>query len=98
VNVYPFIEAENAGSGNVKRACELLQVSRAAYYSHRTSGPSTRDRTDATLTEKIVEVHEESHGTYGTPRIHAELADQGHRHSRKRCVGRTGTDDDAIEW
>jgi hypothetical protein len=30
VNVYPFIEAENAGSGNVKRACELLQVSRAA--------------------------------------------------------------------
>ena len=86
MNVYPFIEAENAGSGNVKRACELLQVSRAAYYSHRTTGPSARARVDAALTEKIIEVHDESNGTYGTPRIHAELADQGHRHSRKRIA------------
>jgi len=87
VNVYPFIEAENArDSGNVKRACELLKVSRAAYYTHRTAGPSARVRVDATLTEKIIEVHDESNGTYGTPRIHAELADQGHRHSRKRIA------------
>ncbi len=43
---YPFIEAEKAGRRNVKRACELLKVSRAAYYaaahrasaSHRGSG------------------------------------------------------------
>ena len=47
MNVYPFIEAENAGSGNVKRACELLQVSRAAYYARRTAGPSARDHIDA---------------------------------------------------
>ena len=86
MNVYPFIEAENAGSGNVKRACELLQVSRAAYYTHRTAGPSARERVDATLTEKIIEVHDESNGTYGTPRIHAELVDQGYRHSRKRIA------------
>ena len=33
MNVYPFIEAEKASSGNVKRACELLKVSRAAYYA-----------------------------------------------------------------
>lgn len=87
MNVYPFIEAENArDSGNVKRACELLKVSRAAYYTHRTAGPSARARIDATLTEKIIEVHDESNGTYGTPRIHAELVDQGHRHSRKRVA------------
>jgi hypothetical protein len=30
VNVYPFIEAERAGRRNVKRACALLKVSRAA--------------------------------------------------------------------
>ncbi|MDX8055114.1 IS3 family transposase [Lentzea sp. BCCO 10_0798] len=84
--MYPFIEAENAGSGNVKRACELLKVSRAAYYTHRATGPSTRARVDAALTEKIIEVHDGSNGTYGTPRIHAELADQGHRHSRKRVA------------
>lgn len=86
MNVYPFIEAENASSGNVKRACELLKVSRAAYYTHRTTGPSARDRVDAALTEKIIEVHDESNGTYGTPRIHAELTDQGHRYSRKRVA------------
>src|SRR6201996_1122156 len=32
VNVYPFIEAEKAQQRNVKRACELLKVSRAAFY------------------------------------------------------------------
>jgi len=35
VNCYPFIEAEKAGRRNVKRACELLKVSRAAFYAHR---------------------------------------------------------------
>ena len=30
MNVYPFIEAEKAQQRSVKRACELLEVSRAA--------------------------------------------------------------------
>jgi hypothetical protein len=34
VNLYPFIEAEKLQQRNVKRACELLEVSRAAYYTH----------------------------------------------------------------
>jgi hypothetical protein len=33
VNCYPFIEAEKAGDHNVERACELLGVSRSAYYT-----------------------------------------------------------------
>ena len=33
MNVHPFIEAEKAQQRNVKRACELLEVSRAAYYA-----------------------------------------------------------------
>lgn len=86
MNVYPFIEAENArGAGTVTRACALLKVSRAAYYTHRT-GLSQRAHEDAALTEKIIEVHEESRGTYGSPRVHAELRAQGHRHSRKRIA------------
>ena len=28
----------------------------------------------------------ESNGTYGTPRVHAELRNRGHRHSRKRVA------------
>jgi hypothetical protein len=46
VNCYPFIEAERAGRRNVARACALLKVSRAAFYSHL-SGPSQREREDA---------------------------------------------------
>jgi transposase InsO family protein len=81
--VYPFIEAERAGRRNVKRACVLLKVSRAAFYAHL-SGPSRRKREDARLTEEIRAVHEESQGRYGAPRIHAELRRRGRRHSRKR--------------
>ena len=33
MSVYPFIEAEKAQQRNVKRACELLKVSRAAFYA-----------------------------------------------------------------
>jgi transposase InsO family protein len=86
VNVYPFIEAENAGNGNVNRACALLKVSRSAYYTHRTAEPSARRRQDAELTEQIVAIHDESKGTYGTPRLHAELRARGRRHSRKRIA------------
>jgi len=85
VNVYPFIEAEKAQQHNVKRACQLLEVSRSAYYAHR-AGPSQRTVQDAGLTEQIITVHEESGGTYGAPRVHAELREQGRRHSRKRIA------------
>jgi transposase InsO family protein len=87
VNVYPFIEAENASpTGNVQRCCELLEVSRSAYYTHRAGQSSRRAQADAALTEKITRVHEQSGGTYGAPRIQAELADRGNRHSRKRIA------------
>jgi transposase InsO family protein len=85
VTVYPFIEAEKQGRRNVKRACELLKVSRAAYYQHR-AGPSGHQRADARLASQIQAVHEGSQGRYGAPRIHAELRRRGHRHSRKRIA------------
>nr|WP_157529454.1 hypothetical protein [Kibdelosporangium sp. MJ126-NF4]CEL23443.1 Mobile element protein [Kibdelosporangium sp. MJ126-NF4]CTQ96823.1 Mobile element protein [Kibdelosporangium sp. MJ126-NF4] len=47
MNVCPFIEAENtSATGNVKRACELLKLSRAANYAYRTRQPSTLARQD----------------------------------------------------
>ena len=39
MNVDPFLEAETAQQRNVKRACELLEVSRAASYAHRAGVP-----------------------------------------------------------
>jgi transposase InsO family protein len=85
VSCYPFIEAEKKGRRNVKRACALLKVSRAAFYKHL-KGPSRRDQDDAELTGEIQAVHEESKGRYGAPRVHAELRRRGHRHGRKRIA------------
>ena len=86
MNIYPFIEAEKACRRNVKRACELLKVSRAAFYQHLSGMPSPRERQDAELAGQIKAVHEESKGRYGAPRVHAELRRRGHRHSRKRVA------------
>ncbi len=86
MNCYPFIEAEKAQQRNVKRACELLKVSRAAYYAARGGQLSDRDREDAGLTAHIRAEHKRSKGRYGAPRIHAELRRQGRRHSRKRVA------------
>jgi transposase InsO family protein len=86
VNIYPFIEAEKACRRNVKRACELLKVSRAAFYQQLRGMPSPRERQDAELAGQIKAVHEESKGRYGAPRVHAELRRRGHRHSRKRVA------------
>lgn len=90
MTVYPFIEAERAAGHRVRRACQLLQVSRSAYYDNYPAAgprqPSQRQRQDATLTAAIVDVFEESKGTYGSPRVHAELAATGRAHSRKRIA------------
>ena len=69
----PFIEAEEVAGHSVKRCCELFEVSRAAFYQRRKDIPSARDVSDAELTEKIREIHAESDGTYGSPRVHEEL-------------------------
>jgi len=86
VNVYPFIEAEKQGQRNVKRACQLLGVSRSAFYAHRRGTTSQRKHEDLVLLERIRQAHQDSHGRYGAPRIHAVLARAGHRHGRKRIA------------
>ncbi len=73
----PFIEAEKAAGHNVDKACDLLKVSKSAYYQRRKGVPSARQLSDAALLEQIIAIHKESKGTYGAPRIHKELL---HRH------------------
>ncbi len=86
MRLYPFIEAEKSRQRNVKRACELLKVSRSAYYAARGDEPSDRARQDAELAARVKTVHEESKGRYGVPRVHAQLRAEGKRHSRKRVA------------
>ena len=96
MNLYPFIEAEKVQQRNVKRACQLLEVSRAAYYAQRPGTPSARQVADAALTEQIRQAHQVSKGRYGAPRLHAALRRAGHHHGRKRvarlmrCAGLRG--------
>src|SRR5664280_27361 len=86
VNVYPFIEAEKQGQGNVRRACALLRVSRAAYYAWSAVAPEDRRRRDDELLAAIKDVHRASRGTYGAPRITRALRKRGLRVSRKRVA------------
>ncbi|MFE4665698.1 IS3 family transposase [Streptomyces sp. NPDC056716] len=86
MTVHPFIEAEKRTGHSVKRACELLKVSRAAYYARRTATPGPRAVRDAELTEQITTVHARSRGTYGAPRVHAALQHDGAACGRRRVA------------
>ncbi len=66
--------------------CRVLEVSTSGYYAWLKREPSRRDRSDAPLTERIRSVHSKSRETYGSPRVHAELREEGVRVSRKRIA------------
>ncbi|WP_406053522.1 IS3 family transposase [Streptomyces sp. NBC_01077] len=86
MNVDPFTEAEKTAGHTVKRTCELLKVSRTAYYARRNGTPGPRSVRDAELTEQITAVHQQSRGTYGAPRVHAVLQREGAGCGRRRVA------------
>ena len=66
--------------------CNVLDVSRSGYYAWRKAEPSARSEENKRLTAKIVEVHEDSRRSYGSPRVHAELVAQGFEVGRNRIA------------
>jgi putative transposase len=70
----------------VATQCRVLGVSPSGYYAWRKRPPAARAQADAALTEAIRAIHARSRGTYGAPRIHAELAAQGVHIGRKRVA------------
>jgi len=70
----------------VAALCRTLGVSPSGYYAWRKRPLSPRARADVELTAQIEAVHRDSRGTYGAPRIHAELAAEGLRIGRKRVA------------
>jgi len=84
VKLDPFIEAEEAAGRSLKRCCDMFEVSRAAYYQRKKQIPSAREVSDAELVEKIRQVHDDSDGTYGSPRVHKELLVRGVACGRRR--------------
>jgi transposase InsO family protein len=67
--------------------CRVLEVAPSTYYEAISREPSVRALEDRDLLGLIVEVHEDSRGTYGAPRVHAELRmGLGVRVGRKRVA------------
>jgi putative transposase len=67
--------------------CRVLGVNRTSFHDWERRAPSDRALTDAWLTEKIKQIHRDSRGVYGAPRIHAELRlEHGIRVGRKRVA------------
>ncbi len=71
---------------NILVMCRVLDVSRSGYYAWRKRPPSEREQADQELAELIRTTHQRSRGTYGSPRIHAELKAQGRKVGRKRVA------------
>jgi len=65
----------------------VLGVSRAGYYASKKRGASKRKTRDQELKALVAEIHASFLGTYGAPRIHAELAQaHGIRVGKKRVA------------
>jgi len=66
--------------------CRVLEVSRSGYYEWLKREPSRRTVANAALLAAIQQIHADSDGTYGAPRIHAELVEQGKPASLNRVA------------
>ena len=64
----------------------VLGVSSSGFHAWCTRPVSARAQTDAALLDQIRAIHTRSRGTYGVPRVHAELAAQGVHVGRKRVT------------
>ena len=86
MNVFPFVKAEKVEQRNVAKACELLEVSRAAFYEWSKHVPSRRQLDDEALGEEIQRIYDDSRGTYGWPRVRKALRDEGTHVGGKRVA------------
>ena len=70
----------------IRTMARVLKVSASGYYAWRSRPASARATADADLTRHIRTIHAGSHGTYGAPRVHAELKADGLSVGRKRIA------------
>lgn len=82
---YRFIAAEKVNHA-ISLLCRVLRVSRSGFYAWLGREPSARRVGDRQLAARIAVFHADSAGTYGTPRIHADLAEAGIGVSRRRIA------------
>jgi putative transposase len=78
--------SNQAAQYSVATMSGVLGVSRSGFYAWAQRGRSQRARQDLVLGDGIQRIHKYSRGTYGAPRIHAELASEGTHVGRKRVA------------
>ena len=73
---YEFIDRHRS-EFRVKKMCRVLEVSRSGYYSWSGHQVSVRQRENDRLLVHIRQAYIRGRGTYGSPRIRAELRSDG---------------------
>jgi transposase-like protein len=75
VNRFQFV-ADHQRRYGVKRLCTILGIARSSFYYWRRTAANraARQAADARLADRIRAMHHGSRGTYGVPRITAELS------------------------
>ena len=66
--------------------CRCLDVSPSGYYDWEKRSPSPRQLDNDRLLRRIREIHEDSSGVIGVPRMHEDLRDAGETASRNRIA------------
>ncbi|MFE7648431.1 IS3 family transposase [Streptomyces phaeoluteigriseus] len=84
---FQFVD-DHRDTYEVKRLCQVLDVNRSSYYKWLAGAQAraARQHRDRILAEEIREVHGESGGAYGSPRVTAELREKGRRVNEKRIA------------
>lgn len=86
---FGFIEAEKA-SFPISRMCRALGVSQSGFFAWQDRPACRRQQQDMVYLAHIRTAFALSNGTYGSPRMHRDLVDEGHeigRHRTARLMG-----------
>ena len=85
---YPFIQTHlHEGRFSLAGLCRTMRVSISGYHAwfRRLDAPeNSRSQQEKQLLVRIKSAHQESDGTYGSPRIFRDLREEGFKISRKR--------------
>lgn len=83
---YRGIVLLSAEGHSVQSCCELFDVSTSGYYDSKSRGPSARSKANEALKTQIKQIHKDSKGTYGSPRIKASLERKGQKVGEDRVA------------
>jgi len=83
--IYTFMTTHE-GEFGMQRMCRVFGVGRSGYYAWRSRPTSQRAKANESLLAQIQAEYETSRATYGSPRIHKALRDQGVKCGRKRVA------------